>query len=63
MQEVIVKTILIVAALAAIVLFYNRLGRKRGCGCGCSDPDACQAPPDERAKCCPPDKEAEEAEK
>lgn len=42
MQEVITKTIVILAALVAIVLVFNRLGRssklKGGCGCGtCQD--------------------------
>ncbi len=37
MQEVITKTIIILAALAAIVIVFNRLGRSKnpGCGCGC----------------------------
>lgn len=38
MQEVITKTIIILAALIAIVLVFNRLGRSQklndGCGCG-----------------------------
>ena len=38
MQEVITKTIIILAALVAIVLVFNRLGRSQklngGCGCG-----------------------------
>ncbi len=42
MQEVITKTIIILAALVAVVLIFNRIGRSQklngGCGCG-SGPD------------------------
>lgn len=39
MQEVITKTIIILAAMVAVILIFNRFGRKKnkGCRCGCGE--------------------------